>query len=590
MATSWLDDPNDPQLSAGGPDPFLPQMSAGGPDPFVSQQPQQAHVPSTTTTPGAQPQPSTAPAEPPSWMEAAGQQGGDWEMAGGATPQSTVTGDPTAAAQRSSGGYNDGAADTQRYQSQLDAVRHATDAAGRATAQDELARTVQRDLEADGHKVTWKGNTLMVDGRAYELGGLPVSRAERGDGSGETTQAGSYSAYDLGRGDVRDNILNTILSYGTPSPTTVAQAMRDHPELFRGARLTGTRQDKLDFGSAGYVDIGGATARGQYQLQWIDPSQQRRLAQASAAPHAGGQSLTSAGGSMMSPSAGGANPELLSWLDPNRVADNADYLPEFLPTELGLPGFEQLYSMANSTGKHESMMDAYIEQLLANPESISEQDIEMLKAKNAEELAGAAQLQDEEMQHFGFGNGLESSPWLSGQRAENQWNRRAATVDSNRDVEMKALERKGEDRRAVGALGASYANMKTSKHQNALNFAVEGALATAGETRNRHAMNESLRQAAVKLGMDKDQLVLNYVSTNLDYLTKNKQIDLGFTVDMAKLNQQSEQFKEELAFKIAELKQRDDQFRAGYQLDLQEFTHNRDQDYWTRAKETYTGS
>jgi hypothetical protein len=260
------------------------------------------------------------------------------------------------------------------------------------------------------------------------------------------------------------------------------------------------------------------------------------------------------------------------------------YLPDFISPETDIPGFSDTLALLSQPLDSETQTAALVKNILEHPESLSDKDIEMLKAKNAEELAAAGQAQDEELQHLGYNSGLDSSPWLAGQRASNEWGRRTATVAGNRNVDMTAAQTNAADRRAAAGVGTTFASYQTNRRNAAVNMALESAVQKAAEQRGRVSLNESLKQAATSLGLTRDQLTLSYISTNLDYLTKNKSIDNDFAINMKKLQEQSDEFKADLAQRIAQLKQQDEQFRAQYGLDAQRLQELIGQDSWERQK------
>lgn len=381
------------------------------------------------------------------------------------------------------------AADTARYGTQLEAVKNATDPASKAIAQDALARQVQKDLEADGHKVTWKGDVLMVDGRAYELGGEPVSSSGGYTGAKDVESLiQHYQSQNPVAGGV-DGLIQFLQQNGVNAKRATHSGMQSNDAI----DIDGKIYDEI-------FNVGGADQHWQH----IQPGD-------------GGDPLSALSGSR-----GG------SWLDGGGGF---------------LGSFQKVFDMASAPNAGDAQMEEYVRNLLQNPESLSERDVETLKAKSAEEAAAAAQLQDEELQHFGFGAGLDSSPWLAGQRTQNEWSRRGATIESNRNVDIAAADRRGADRRAAAGVGQAWANLKASQKSQALSSAV------------------------------------SYLNT-----------ELGYNIDLQTLAQRDEQFKADLMQRIAALKQADEQFRANYGLDVQKFDHTKDQDMWQRGRDTNTGT
>lgn len=263
---------------------------------------------------------------------------------------------------------------------------------------------------------------------------------------------------------------------------------------------------------------------------------------------------------------------------PPWLRDAPTYQPGgYLDTTLAdMPGFADLYAQASRPTPHQAELDSLVSNILQHPESLSEQDVATLKAKAAENAAVAGQAQDEDLQHFGFSGGLNDSPWLAGQRAQNAWGTRNSQIQANQNVDIAAADRRSSDRLAAANLGTSYSSYQSGRHTAALNLALDGALAKYGEQRNRTSLNASMDQAAAQSGQSKAQLISNYV--------------LGATgqqIDVAKLNQQGDQFMQDLAYRVSQLKQQSDQFDADMQLALQKFQHTKDQDAWTQAHATY---
>lgn len=267
------------------------------------------------------------------------------------------------------------------------------------------------------------------------------------------------------------------------------------------------------------------------------------------------------------------SPDIPPWLQ-----NAPTYRPsEYLDTTLAdLPNFADLYAQASQPTPHEAELDALVSNILQHPESLSEQDVATLKAKAAENAAVAGQANDEDLQHFGFAGGLNDSPWLAGQRAQNAYSTRNTQIQADQNVDIAASDRRSSDRLAAAGLGTSYATYQSGRHTAALNLALDGALAKFGEQRNRVALNASMDQAAAQSGQSKAQLIANYV--------------LGATgqeIDVAKLNQQGDQYMQDLAYRVSQLKQQSDEFDAQMQLALQQFQHAKDNDAWTQAQATF---
>lgn len=507
------------------------------------------------------------------------------------------------------------------YQSYLDSINGATDPRQQLVARDGLARQLQSDLEADGHTIKWNGDTLMIDGRPYELGSGASSGNRETDLESPLGGVPSPTAGSSGS--------------STPwVPTDIPKGMQWDPNV------AGFVPTNIPLDPSGYVMQGGqlvgkanpgarVETGASNPLSWVDDTlaevqstddlqQWYRYIQADPKAMAGDPSaieywkdrIRRGDGSMLvkngtltkfqdgaSAGAGGRGGAVSNTYDFNSLWNSmpdflknwspqaAQYQPDAIDTNLDeLPGFDEIYKLLSKDDPEEAKLSGLVNNILEHPESLSDTDVEMLKAQNAEETALAGQAQDEELQHFGAQAGLSDSPWLAGQRSQNAWDRRQATIGSNRTVDIAAANQRQSDRLAAASLGQGFAQYRTAKGQQALNIAVEGALGKASEQRGRKALNESMKQAATQLGLSRDQLVLGYITNNLSFLRDNKSLDLGYDIDIKKLSEQSDEFRQTLAQRIAEMKQADDQFKANYGLAVQSFNHNVDQDYWERAK------
>lgn len=379
------------------------------------------------------------------------------------------------------------------YADLLGNMNNASDPASKAVAQDELARRVQADLEADGHTVKWQGNTMIVDGRPYELGGQQVTR----------TPAPAYSP------QIRDQVVQGWESSAFPA---TRQGIQQYLSSLgsRGAGWTITNDDKVRdpngriFDWIGNVNTAGAQKRSGYTTdsRYADVT-------GSGGGRSGNALSLGPGGS----SGGGAGADI-DW--------------------------NGIYQMGLADSPEEDLLDNYMEDLLANPESMDAQVVDMLKARSAEDLAVAGQYQDDELQHFGFQAGLHDSPWLAGERSDIAWDRRVKTAASNRDIDIDAAKTNKADRRAAASIGVTWASGKGTKQQKALDMA------------------------------------LNYLESQT-----------GFAIDREQLAQQDEHFQQNLAYLIQRLAQEDEQFEANYGLAVDELDHTIDQDYWERGETTY---
>lgn len=507
------------------------------------------------------------------------------------------------------------------YQSFMDQIRQASDPASAAAARDGLARQLQADLEADGHTITWKGDTMMIDGRPYELGADAATGGHQplpNDAHMAMSPTDSVSTAATGASGIDwslpfahiDGFDDAKMSDPNKSDPKYDAAARVYSQSVAalGNPVRGNLQPHVDFAKAhGFpnaqasgddkIDYGDGNGpidaiRAGSDAPWFQNGADRFGGGAGAGAGAGGPGAAGAGGAGLRSGMGGnyfsdLMGSLPDWMQ-NWKPSGPGYQPGSIDASASdLPGFNEIYDLANQATATDGSEDALVKSILEHPESLSDRDVEMLKARNAEEAAAAGQAQDEELQHFGANSNIGDSPWLADQRASNAWNRRNATIAGNRNVDIAAAQTRASDRATAANLGTAYNSYKANKQHAAVNLAVEGALGKAGEQRSRTQLNESFKQAAAQLGLSKDQLTLSYIQANLGFLTQNKNIDTNFSIDASKLAEQSEEFKQTLLQRIAELKQNDDQFRANYGLAAQEFQRNKDNDAWAHAKETY---
>lgn len=517
---------------------------------------------------------ATAPVTPPGANESG--QAGDYT--------SDIPGYGTDPSQRSpsapqiptnAGGEPGGYAGGPVYGDVMNRINTAPDEQSRAAARDELARSLQQELEADGHKITWGPNgQMMVDGRAYEIGGTPGAstpgRDERwipANGStiigpdGKPVGPGYSQPVNWNREQFRDDWMADPAHH--QSANDLATFLHDHPDEAAGVRLLPGKGDKaMLIGKDGLwgtaddepMDLVYAQGEGGKGPSWTGAG----------GGNQGSYASSSTGRLAYNPSTGGWAPEDYGFenVDPNATNE--------------IPGYDAIYRQIMGADPNEQATSELVRSVIDHPETLDDRTLETMKSRDAEEMALAQQAQDEELQHYGAGSGLADSPWLASQRADTAWNRRSGTISNNRSLDVMAAQSRGADRRSAADLGTQYGNYRTGKAQHAIQSAVETVLGKLGESRNRVQANNSWKEAAAKLGLSKQQLQLEYIRINNDY-----------DIDMRKLSQQSEQFQQELAERIAQRKQQDDQFSANINLQGQEFQHRKDQDYWQRSRDTY---
>lgn len=450
------------------------------------------------------------------------------------------------------------AAQTPDYDAHLQAVQTAPDPQSQAVAKDGLARTLQQDLEADGHTVTWKGDQMMVDGRAYELGSGPSTQPvgtpqrETGGPGGVVTNPQNAD----GRGvDPQQYYQDYLANFGLKARQSDPTSLQP---LVDAMRTEGYNVTLAAPSSGGYVK--GIMLNGQF-VKLLDGHDRPIWQTTPDAPggDAGAASMTPLQASPYA-AGGGAIPEWLQHPTPD---------PGLMDLAGTIPGWEDIYKTLSATSPEEQATSDLVTQILQHPESLDQQTIDTMKAKNAEEAQAAAQAQDEELQHFGYasgaGNGLSDSPWLASQRADTAWNARNAVIGSNRNIDIEAARTNQGDRRAAAGIGQEWVAYRQGKSQSAIQIAVDSTGAKG-----------NLEAAAKQLGMTTNQLLINYIGQNLNY-----------DINLKTLQQRGEQFLLDLAQRISEQHQQSDQFQANFGLDLSKFQHTKDQDAWLRAQQTF---
>jgi len=211
--------------------------------------------------------------------------------------------------------------------------------------------------------------------------------------------------------------------------------------------------------------------------------------------------------------------------------------------------------------------DDLVMSILQNPESLSDQMVDTLKARNADELADVATADEQDLLRFGFANGLDESNWLQSERLAGRRERDRALIAGNRDIDVKASETRVADRRAAAELGSAHSGEQRQREA----LASDTALRTAAQTGDRMALRESIAQKAAELQLDQDELMQQYVVAQMEDLTRRWGIEVQADIDLTRLAQQSQEFREDLAFKLAALDQ-----EMTYNYDRLEFDYTSD--------------
>jgi hypothetical protein len=258
-------------------------------------------------------------------------------------------------------------------------------------------------------------------------------------------------------------------------------------------------------------------------------------------------------------------------------------------------------------GPVEGQLESYIAQLLADPESLDAEATDAMKAQSREALTQQGQLLDEEMVGMGFDMGIADAPWMASERLGAKRGLGEAVVKGSRDIDIQAAKTNMEDRRAAGELGNTFVDAQgrrqiakrtqastemQNRESNRFNeatlqsdnvaTAVKASLDRAAIVGDRMALREQVKQAAAELGQGADKIILDYVTAMADDLTKRYGIDVAKEVDLRTLAQRGMEFKEEIAVRLAELREQARQADMGYGVDVTQLAQQADRDGWQR--------
>lgn len=154
-------------------------------------------------------------------------------------------------------------------------------------------------------------------------------------------------------------------------------------------------------------------------------------------------------------------------------------------------------------GKTDPQTEELVSSILANPESLSPQVRDMMKAASKDELAQMARTEDENLTAAGYATGNADSNWLQSEKLASKGRRDQAIVASNRDIELTAAEKNMADKRGAAGLGNEFANSRSQR-----------LLAERGQRFTEAATGEGLEQAEVSSKnkasqFDRDGQVIN---------------------------------------------------------------------------------
>lgn len=459
------------------------------------------------------------------------------------------------------------------YQDALERIQSAPDPQTAAIEQDRLARELYTSLQADGHDVKWQGDQIIIDGRPYTIAG-----------AGSTTPTAAATATATGSADTLQPTALSATAAPAPTSTTAGySAQRVDPNLtgsveqatqylqneamqILGRQLT---QDELNRIAAevGYPG-GGALVTGAMYNQALGLVEAMRAVPPGTQP--GGQDPN--------------NPTVL----PFTPGKYFPYQPGEIPLD-DLQGFD----MASMEGKlspllaglGEGQMDQATRDLvlsiLQNPESLSPQMVDTLKARSADELAEMSQFDEQELKRLGFAHGIEDSNWLASERLGMREDRKRNLIESNRNIDIAAAETNMRDRLNAAQLGSDVSAQQrrlnleeAGMRKEALALAADTGLRQAALLGDRYALREQIAAKAAEMGLSADQMQLQYTLGLMDDLTTRYGIDVGKEIDLKRLAQQSQEFKEELSFKMAELAERARQFNESLAQADEQFGEN----------------
>lgn len=443
------------------------------------------------------------------------------------------------------------------FQSSLDALKGASDPQQMAVARDKLARDLYGSLSKSGHDVKWEGSdTLVIDGRPYQIAGAEGMAGAMGGGEAASSGQPAMGA-----------LASAMGATGTSATPSVAAAGGGPAAATAGGSASpaaaATRMTSVDPGLTGSLEQGRNYLQQQFSQAFngrqLDEHQLNELVNRAGIT---GDTMTGAQmnhvlglaeqlfGGQGTPT-GPAPPSTPA--APTWTPSWGGYQPGALGTE-DLEGFsfDELLRQLQPSGTDDAV-DASIRRLLDNPHSMDDLTVDRMKAASKDELAEMADMQGDELRAFGSSMGIDDSNWMGARMADNAFNRDRAIVDSNRTVDMTAAQTRKADERAALQLGGGLANMSRQARQQAVSLAADTALKAAAQRGDRMALNESFRQKAAELGLSADEVSSRYSLGVMQDLTDRYGIDIGRDIDMRKLDQADSQFKQDLAFKMAQL-------------------------------------
>lgn len=234
----------------------------------------------------------------------------------------------------------------------------------------------------------------------------------------------------------------------------------------------------------------------------------------------------------------------------------------------------------------EDLTDRVITDVLNDPYGgLDDTYVSNLKAQAKDEASDAYSQQEQDILDSAHQLGQDStaSPWAQSALLSAKRSRDMDLTGINRSIDLSVTNQRSANQRAAAQIGAGYAGQKANERQAALSLASDNVFKQASLTGDRLALRESVKQKAAELGIATDQLMSNYILGMQHEMTSRMGLEANYDIDQRKLQQSSQQFKEDLMMKLTQLQNENDQFNKGYGLDVERQRHIEDQDAFQRA-------
>ncbi len=268
--------------------------------------------------------------------------------------------------------------------------------------------------------------------------------------------------------------------------------------------------------------------------------------------------------------------------------------PKYTPGDISLddvPNFsyDQLLKDATVSDPTTQGQDALVQNLLANPESLSPQVVDEMKAANKDELANQQAQEDQAAKEMGASYGISDSPWLASERLAQQRGTNEAIVAGNRNIDTQAAQTNFQNKLQAAGVGQGAVNAKNAARQAAVQLASNAALQSAAARGDRMALREQVNQAATQLGLSSDQLMLQMVLGKMADATARNGQQLNFQEAEQRLAEGGREFQEDLMFRLTQLDQQNQQFGATYGLEAAQLENNANNQAYSNYANTFGG-